>query len=132
MVIDYIAIGRDILGNVINCKVIPGKLVAPQHQLFVMDLKISKKRRIKRIRAKRINWWKLKTEKGEELRQKLAEFMVREDEKEELIWDNTYAKRYWVKVGQRPTQRKNLFGGMKRYRKQWRRGLHLSNGTRTN
>ena len=103
MVIDYIAIHRDILGNVINCKVIPRKLVAPQHQLFVMDLKISKKRRIKRIRAKRINWWKLKTEKGKKLRQKLAEFMVREDEKEKLIWDNTYAKRYCVKVGQRPT-----------------------------
>ena len=92
MVIDYIAIHRDILGNVINCKVIPRKLVAPQHQLFVMDLKISKKRRIKRIRAKRINWWKLKTEKGEELRQKLAEFMVRDDKEEKLIWDNTYAK----------------------------------------
>ena len=29
---------------------------------------------------------------GGELRQKLAEFMVSEDEEEELTWDNTYVK----------------------------------------
>ena len=54
---------------------IPGKPIAPQHRLLAMDLKISKKRRIKRINTRRINWWKLKREKGEKLRQKLAEFM---------------------------------------------------------
>ena len=90
--IHYIAIRRDILGNVVNCKVIPCEPFVPQHLLLVMDLKRSKKRRIKRISAKRINWWKLKTEKGEELRQKLAEFMVRDDKEEKLIWGNTYAK----------------------------------------
>ena len=90
--IEYMAIRRDILGNVVNCKVIPGKPITTQHRLLVMDLKISKKRKIKKICAKRINWWKLKTEKGEELRQKLAEFMVSEDEEEILTWDNTYPK----------------------------------------
>ena len=55
MVIDYIAIRRDNLGNVVNYIVILGEPVAPQHRLLIMDLKISKKRRIKRIRAKRIN-----------------------------------------------------------------------------
>ena len=69
-VIKYIAIRRDILGYIVNCKVIPSESVAPQHRMLVMDSKISKKRRIKRIRAKRMNWWKLKTEKGEELKQK--------------------------------------------------------------
>ena len=47
---------------------------------------------MKRICGERINWWKLKTEKGKELRQKSTEFMVREDEEEDLTWDNAYAK----------------------------------------
>ena len=89
MVIDCIVVRRDILGNVVNCKVIPGEPAAPQHRLLAMGLEISKKRRIKRICAKRTNWWMLKTGKGEELRQKLTEFMFREDEEEELSWDNT-------------------------------------------
>ena len=55
-VVDYVAIRRDILSIVLNCKVIPGELVAPQHRLLVIDLKIIKKRRIKKIRTKRINW----------------------------------------------------------------------------
>ena len=42
-VIGYITISRDILDNVVNCKVIPGKPVATN--LIVMDLKISMKRR---------------------------------------------------------------------------------------
>ena len=49
-----------------------------------MGLNISKRRRLKRICGKRTNWWKLKTEKGEKFRQKLAEFMVREDEEANL------------------------------------------------
>ena len=42
-VIGYITISRDILDNVVNCKVIPGKPVATN--LIVMDLEISMKRR---------------------------------------------------------------------------------------
>ena len=72
---DCIAVRSDMLVNVVNCKVIPGEPVATQHRLLEMDLKTRKKRRIKRICAKGINFWKLKTEKGEELRQKLAEFI---------------------------------------------------------
>lgn len=61
-VIDYIAIRRNVSGNVINCKVIPGEPMTSQHWLVVMYLKIIEKRRIKRIHTKRIHWWKLKTE----------------------------------------------------------------------
>lgn len=54
-VIDYIALRRDISGNVVNCKVILGGPVTRHHRLLVMGLKISKKRRVKRIRGKRTN-----------------------------------------------------------------------------
>ena len=55
-VIDYIMIRRDDFNNVIDCKVIPGEPVAPQHRLLVMDFKIKKRKRAWRERPTKINW----------------------------------------------------------------------------
>ncbi|XP_046841926.1 uncharacterized protein LOC124436043 [Xenia sp. Carnegie-2017] len=54
-VIDFIMIRRADLGDVKNCKFIPGEEIALQHRLFVMDYKIKKRRRIRRERPKKIN-----------------------------------------------------------------------------
>lgn len=64
-VTDYITVRRGSLGGAKNCKVIAGEPVAPQRRLLVTDLNIKKRRRIRRTRPRRINWWKLKEQEGE-------------------------------------------------------------------
>ena len=61
-VIDYIAIRRNHLGRVKNCKVVPGKSIAAQHRLFITDLEVMRKRERRRTRNARTNRWKLKEE----------------------------------------------------------------------
>ena len=38
--IDYIAIRRNHLGRVRNCKVVPGESIAAQHRLLIADLAV--------------------------------------------------------------------------------------------
>ena len=119
-VIDYITISRDILDNVVNCKVIPSKPVATKPTCNGLGDKQEKKKTC----SQRINWWNLKTDKGKEIGQELPEFMVRDYGKEELTWDSTYRQiietakevlgesRLW-------TYMEKKFGGrMKKQRKQ--------------
>ena len=58
--IDYIAIRRNHLGKVRNCKVVPGESMAAQHRLLIADLAVMRKRERTRKRKARTKWWKLK------------------------------------------------------------------------
>ena len=58
--IDYIAIGRNHLGKLRNCKVVPGESMAAQHRLLIADLVVMRKRERMRKRKARTKWWKLK------------------------------------------------------------------------
>ena len=71
-VIDYIAIRRNHLGKVRNCKVVPGESIAAQHKLLITDLAVMRKRERRRTRNARTNRWKLK-EEGQEYIEKLVE-----------------------------------------------------------
>ena len=70
--IDYIAIRRNHLGKVRNCKVVPGESIAAQHRLLIADLAVMRKRERRRKRKARTKWWKLK-EDGQEYIEKLVE-----------------------------------------------------------
>ncbi|XP_046862544.1 uncharacterized protein LOC124456042 [Xenia sp. Carnegie-2017] len=89
-VIDFIMIRRDDLGDVKNCKVIPGEEIALQHILVVMDCKIKKRRRIRRERPKKINWWKLHNEEGDELESKITEMLMEQSMVGDWKWNETY------------------------------------------
>ena len=89
-VIDYIAVRRDRLGKVKDCKVIPGESVATQHRLLVMDFRIVKRKRKRRVREKKICWWKLRKEEGQELVQKLTEKLEEIEDRRDFGWVETF------------------------------------------
>ena len=55
-VLDYIAIRRNHLGKVRNCKVVPGESLAAQHRLLIADLVVMRKRERRRKRKTRTKW----------------------------------------------------------------------------
>jgi exonuclease III len=89
-VIDYIAVRRGRLGKVKDCKVIPGESVATQHRLMVVDFRIVKRKRKRRQREKRICWWKLRKEEGQQLVQKLTEKLEEIEDSENYDWEQTF------------------------------------------
>jgi hypothetical protein len=61
--IDFILAGREDRHACLDCKVIPGECVVPQHKLVVADFCFQfRLQRSKRVQARRMKWWKLKEE----------------------------------------------------------------------
>jgi hypothetical protein len=81
---------RGRLGEVRDCKVIPGESLAAQHRLLVVDFIVEKKKRKRRKREKQIIWWKLRKEEGEELVQRLSEKFEEIEESERFCWGETF------------------------------------------
>ncbi|XP_070040756.1 uncharacterized protein [Nicotiana tomentosiformis] len=71
--IDYLLLRRGDRGLCKNCKVIPGKILATQHRLLVMDVGIMLKRRKRSTReSPRIRWGALTKDKAQELEGQLS------------------------------------------------------------
>ena len=87
---DYIAVKRDHLRRVGNCKVVPGESIASQHRFLMADLTVCRKREKRRRRTPRTKWWRLK-EEGQEYIQKVIDYIKNEDT-EKLTWVETYPK----------------------------------------
>jgi hypothetical protein len=61
--IDFILARREDRHTCLDCEVIPGECVVPQHKLMVADFRFwVRLRRSKRIQVPRTKWWKLKEE----------------------------------------------------------------------
>jgi hypothetical protein len=61
--IDFILVRREDMHACLDCKVIPGECVVPQHKLVVANFCFRVHlQRSKRVQAPRMNWWKLKEE----------------------------------------------------------------------
>ena len=59
--IDFILARREDRRACLDCKVIPGECVVPQHKLVVADFRFRVRfQRSKRVQAPRTKWWKLK------------------------------------------------------------------------
>jgi hypothetical protein len=59
--IDFILARRDDMHACLDCMVIPGECVVPQHKLVVADFRFRVRlQRSKRVQAPRTKWWKLK------------------------------------------------------------------------
>jgi hypothetical protein len=59
--IDFILARRDDMHACLDCKVIPGECVVPQHKLVVADFRFRiHLQRSKHVQAPRTKWWKLK------------------------------------------------------------------------
>jgi len=59
--IDFILARREDRRACLDCKVIPGECVVPQHKLVVADFRFQVRfQRSKRVQAPRTKWWKLK------------------------------------------------------------------------
>jgi hypothetical protein len=60
---DFILARREDRHACLDCKVIPGECVVPQHKLMVADFRFRVCfQRSKRVQAPRTKWWKLKEE----------------------------------------------------------------------
>jgi hypothetical protein len=61
--IDFILAKREDRHACLDCKVIPGECVVPQHKLLVADFHFQVRlQRSKHVQASRTKWWKLKEE----------------------------------------------------------------------
>jgi hypothetical protein len=61
--IDFILARREDRHACLDCKVIPGECVIPQHKLVVADFRFRVRlQQSKRVQAPRTKWWKLKEE----------------------------------------------------------------------
>jgi hypothetical protein len=59
--IDFILAKREDRHACLDCKVIPGECVMPQHKLVIADFHFRVRfQRSKRVQAPRMKWWKLK------------------------------------------------------------------------
>uniref|UniRef100_A0A914X850 Endonuclease/exonuclease/phosphatase domain-containing protein n=1 Tax=Plectus sambesii TaxID=2011161 RepID=A0A914X850_9BILA len=61
--IDYLLLRRNTLGDVKNCKVIPGDAVASQHRLLVLDLRLKTPLKPRRQKlSPKVKWWEFNTQ----------------------------------------------------------------------
>jgi hypothetical protein len=70
--IDFIIARREDRHTCLDCKVIPGECVVPQHKLVVADFRFwVRLQQSKRIQAPRTKWWKLKEEAMKMLKERV-------------------------------------------------------------
>jgi hypothetical protein len=71
--IDFILTRREDRHTLLDCKVIPGECVVPQHKLVVADFRFRVHlQRSKRIQAPWMKWWKLKEEVAKMLKERVV------------------------------------------------------------
>ena len=89
-VTDYIAINRDHLGRLRNCKVVPEESIACQHKFLIADLTVCRKRETRRRRTPRTKCWRL-NEEVQEYTQKVIDY-IKNEGTEKLTWAETCQK----------------------------------------
>jgi hypothetical protein len=89
--IDFILARRDDRHACLDCKMIPGECVVPQHKLVVADFCFRVRlQRSKHVQASRMKWWKLKEE---------AAKMFKERALKEVPWhEGGDANSMWMKI----------------------------------
>ena len=67
--IDFILTRREDIRDYLDCKMIPGECVVPQHKLVVADFRLRVRvHRDKRAKIARTKWWKLRGKRHKHLR----------------------------------------------------------------
>ena len=70
--IDFILARREDRHACLDCKVIPGECVVPQHKLVVADFRFRVRfQRSKRVQAPRTKWWKLKEDAAKTFKERI-------------------------------------------------------------
>jgi hypothetical protein len=70
--IDFILVRRDDRHAWLDCKVIPGECVVPQHKLVVADSRFRVRfQRSKRVQAPKTKWWKLKEDAAKTFKERV-------------------------------------------------------------
>lgn len=70
--IDFILARREDRHACLDCKVIPGECVVPQHKLVVADFRFRVRfQRSKRVQAPRTKWWKLKEDAAKTFKERV-------------------------------------------------------------
>jgi hypothetical protein len=88
--IDFVLTRREDKQACLDCKVLPGESVVPQHNLVVADLRFwIRTHRDKQAKIARTKWWKLKGETSEVFKEI---FFV------EGAWSKEDANNMWVKI----------------------------------
>jgi hypothetical protein len=70
--IDFILVRREDIHACLDCKVIPGECVVPQHKLVVADFRfLVRLQWSKRVQAPRMKWWILKEEAAKTFKERV-------------------------------------------------------------
>lgn len=90
--IDYWLLKRTDLKLAMDCKVIPSDILAPQHRLLILDLRMKLKvKRVPKTGPPRIKWWNL-SRRQEQLREALQEITPDDGENVNERWNNIAGK----------------------------------------
>ena len=91
-VIDYVTTRRTQLGQIRNCKVMPGESITTQYRLLDCDLCIPCIKKKTQKRQKKIKRWKINKEKGQIHLKKVEELVEQRAQKDKLTQKNTHSK----------------------------------------
>ena len=70
--IDFILVRREDRRDCLDCKVIPGECVVPQHKLVVADFRLwVRVHRDKRAKIAKTKWWKLRGEAAQTFKERM-------------------------------------------------------------
>jgi hypothetical protein len=86
--IDFVLIKREDKQTYLDCKVIPGESVVPQHNLVVADFRFwISTHRVKQAKIVRTKWWKLKGQTSKVFRERVfVEGACSEEEDANIMW----------------------------------------------
>ena len=89
--IDFILARREDRRACLDCKVVPGECVVPQHKLVVADFRFrARVRRDRHTKTSRTKWWKLRGEAAQTFKERMLE---------EAPWDEgDDAEEMWLKM----------------------------------
>jgi hypothetical protein len=88
--IDFVLTRREDKQSYLDCKVIPGESVVPQHKLVVVDFRFwIRTHTDKQAKFARAKWWKLKEETSEVFKERVIV---------EGAWSKEDANNMWVKM----------------------------------
>ena len=88
--IDFILARRKDRRDCLDCKVIPGECVVPQHKLVVADFRLRVRvHRDKRAKIARTKWWKLRGEAAQAFKERMLG---------EGPWEREDADDMWLKM----------------------------------
>ena len=88
--IDFILARREDKRDCLDCKVIPGECVVPQHKLVVADFRLRVRvHRDKCAKIARTKWWKLRGEAAQAFKERMLG---------EVFWEGEDADDMWLKM----------------------------------